>query len=104
MKTPESYEKDEIKKYLKSIGAWYFSPFMAGFGKSGVPDIICCIEGTLWGLEVKREGKSPTTLQQHRISEIKAAGGQATWGVAAKVCADINRWRKSKKEQATIGL
>ena len=85
MKPPESYEKDEIKKYLVSIGAWYFCPFMAGFGKSGVPDIIACIRGEFWGIEVKREGKLPTKIQRHRMLEIEQANGQSVAGTAKVV-------------------
>ena len=91
MKTPESYEKDEIKKYLVSIGAWYFCPFMAGFGKAGVPDIIACINGKFVSIEVKREGKQPTKLQTARANEIYAAGGVAVWGTAKKVIAHLNQ-------------
>jgi hypothetical protein len=85
MKTPESYEKAEICKYLDSIGAWYFKPMMMGFGKSGVPDIIVCLNGKFISIEVKREGKEPTPLQNKRMEEIKRAGGGALWGTAERV-------------------
>ena len=89
MKTPEGYEKDEIKAYLKEIGAWFTLPYMAGFGKSGVPDIIACIDGCFWGIEVKREGKEPTPLQLQRMTEIERAGGVAVAGTAERVIAFI---------------
>ena len=104
MKSPEGFEKDEIKKYLNSIGAWHFSPFMAGFGKSGVPDIIACVLGTFWGIEVKREGKGPTKLQLLRIAEIKKASGMATWGVANKVKSEIEAWRQAKLKELSQTL
>ncbi len=85
MKTPESFEKAEICKYLDSIGAWYFKPMMTGFGKSGVPDIIVCLNGKFISIEVKREGKEPTPLQNKRMEEIKRAGGGALWGTAERV-------------------
>jgi Holliday junction resolvase len=85
MKTPESYEKDEICKYLVSQGAWYFKPFMSGFGKSGVPDIIACIRGRFVSIEVKREGKEPTTHQELRMKEIRDCEGTAVAGTAAVV-------------------
>ena len=75
MKTPEAYEKEAICKYLDSIGAWYFKPYMAGFGKAGVPDIIACINGMFWGIEVKRPGKVATPIQERRGTEIQKAGG-----------------------------
>ena len=91
MKTPESFEKAEICKYLDSIGAWYFKPMMTGFGKAGVPDIIVCLNGRFIGIEVKREGKEPTTIQDRRMQEIRLAGGQAIWGTAQKVIGWIGK-------------
>ena len=85
MKTPESYEKDEICKYLVSQAAWFFRPFMSGYGKAGVPDIVCCINGKFVSIEVKREGKEPTALQEARMKEIREAGGFACWGTAERV-------------------
>ena len=92
MKTPEGYEKDDICKYLDSIGAWYCKPFMAGYGKRGVPDIIACVNGVFWGIEVKREGKDPTMIQHRRMEEIWQAGGRATAGTADKVIRRISAW------------
>lgn len=100
MKTPESFEKDDIKKYLKSIGAWFFCPYMAGFGKSGVPDIIVCLNGQFWGIEVKREGKKPTLLQTERMNEIRKHGGMCLWGTAEKVIGELKR--HDLAEQARI--
>lgn len=92
MRTPESFEKDEIKKYLKTLGCFSFSPYMAGMGKSGVPDIVACIEGRFWGIEVKREGKEPTAIQRRRMDEIEAAGGLAVAGTATIVIGTIKAW------------
>lgn len=92
MKTPEGYEKDEIKKYLDRIGAWFLLPYMAGFGKSGVPDIVACLRGVFWAIEVKREGKGPTKLQEDRRRAIVEAGGQWVAGTARVVIPYINRW------------
>jgi hypothetical protein len=101
MKTPESYEKDTICKYLKSIAAWFFRPYMAGFGKSGVPDIVACVPvvvtqdmvgmriGVFVGLEVKRDGKGPTELQKARMLEIVNSGGIAAVGTANAIIPQI---------------
>lgn len=89
MKGPESYEKDEIKLYLETVGAWYFCPYMAGFGKSGVPDIVACIDGMFFGIEVKREGKAPTVRQTQIMNEIEKAGGFSVAGTAEVVIAYI---------------
>jgi len=97
MRTPEGYEKDKIKKHLAFIGAWFCLPYMAGFGKSGVPDILVCYRGAFVSIEVKREGKKPTVLQQRRMEEISSAGGYALWGTADKVIAAIEHLRGSYK-------
>jgi hypothetical protein len=91
MKTPEHFEKAAIKKYLDSVGAFYFSPYMAGFGKSGVPDIVACINGKFVGVEVKRENKTPTVIQNRLLEEISASGGIAIWGTAEKVIAELKK-------------
>ena len=93
MKTPEGYEKDDIKKYLDKIGAWYFCPLMAGYGKSGVPDIIGCFRSTFFAVEVKRPGKTPTPIQKRRMAEIRAANGVTFWGTAEKVIAEFGALR-----------
>lgn len=85
MKTPEGFEKDDICKYLDSIGAWYFRPFMAGYGKSGVADIIACVNGHFVSIEVKRPGKPATPRQRTRMKEIEKAGGLAVAGDAIQV-------------------
>lgn len=92
MKSPEAYEKDDICKYLDSIGAWYFRPYMAGFGKAGVADIIGCYEGWFFSIEVKRAGKKPTPRQEARMAEIRATGGFACWGTAGKVIREMKAW------------
>ena len=94
MKSPEGYEKDDIEKYLKSIGCWYIRTFTGGFGKSGVPDFVGCYHGKFFSIEVKREGKEPTKLQWARMLEIGKEGGQAFWGTAAKVVPEMQMWVK----------
>lgn len=93
MKSPEGYEKDQICSYLDTIGCWYFKPYMAGFGKTGVPDIVGCWNGTFFGIEVKRPGKEPTPMQHRRLSEIMHNGGLALWGTGDKVIADFEYHR-----------
>src|ERR1700675_1440389 len=97
MKTPEAYEKDDICKYLVGIAAWFFRPYQAGYGKSGVPDMVPCVPitieahmvgmrvGVFVAVEVKREGKAPTGPQTARMAEIKDSGGFACAGTAERV-------------------
>ena len=95
MKTPEGYEKDDIDKFLKFLGperCWSFKPYMAGFGKSGVPDYCLCLNGAFWGVEVKRAGKEPTVIQERRMIEIRSAGGHAVAGTAEVVIHALREW------------
>ena len=80
MKTPEKYVKDDVAAYLKGIGAYVVKPATFGYGGSGAPDRVCCFAGRFIGIEVKREGKTPTALQHRRLIEIQKAGGIAIWG------------------------
>lgn len=92
MHSPEYHEKKQICQFLVSIGAWHFKPTTMGFGGSGVPDIILCYRSKFASIEVKREGKHPTKLQEKRMLEIQAAGGEAFWGTAEKVIPEIKAW------------
>lgn len=93
MKTPEGYEKADIRKYLNSIGAYHVVTHMTGFGAGGTPDIIACIAGCFLTVEVKREGKEPTPRQWTRIKAVEAAGGMALWGTAKKVIYELEEWQ-----------
>lgn len=92
MRTPESYEKDDIKKFLATLDCWQFSPFMKGFGKNGVPDIVGCHKGQFFSIEVKREGMKPTPIQERRMAEIRKAGGMAFAGTAKEVIGAMKVW------------
>jgi Holliday junction resolvase len=77
MATPESKVKQAVVKILKAAGAYYFSPVTGGFGRSGVPDIVCCLKGHFIGIECKAGTNKPTALQQKNLKEIGYAGGFA---------------------------
>lgn len=78
-KTPEGKVKDAVKKELNTRGIWYFMPAANGFGKVGIPDIICCYQGKFLAIETKAPGKRNNTTpnQDARINEIRAAKGWA---------------------------
>jgi len=75
-RTPEGKVKDKVSAMLKHHGFWYFLPGNNGFGKSGIPDFVCCINGQFVGIECKASpDKQPTALQLKRKVEIREAGG-----------------------------
>ncbi len=95
MRTPEFFEKKAIKEFLDELGpdrCSYFSPYMAGYGKTGIGDIVACIIGTYWNIEVKRPGKEPTVIQERRAAEIRRAGGRSVAGTAEIVIQVLRDW------------
>ncbi len=78
MKTPEGKPKDEIRKWLESIGAYVFSPVQMGYGRRTL-DLLVCIGGKFIAIEVKAKGKKPTEKQFKTIKQINTAGGYAFW-------------------------
>jgi Holliday junction resolvase len=73
--TPEKKVKDKVVKLLKSYGIYYFFPATHGFGRSGVPDIICCYNSLFIGIECKAGTNKPTALQEKEMADIRKAGG-----------------------------
>jgi Holliday junction resolvase len=75
--TPEKKVKDQVVKVLKEEGVYYFFPATFGMGRSGVPDIVCCVRGHFLAIECKAGGNKPTALQLRELAAITAAGGIA---------------------------
>lgn len=75
--TPEAKVKDKIKKILKEHGVYYAMPMGTGYGNSGVPDFLCCVNGKFLAIEAKAGKGIPTALQEKNLRDIKAAGGIA---------------------------
>lgn len=70
--------ENKIKKFLEQQGAW-FVKYWAGsqFTKSGVPDILACVNGYFVAIEVKAQNGRPSELQLYNIRKINEAGGFA---------------------------
>lgn len=75
--TPEKRVKNAVTKILKLYNTYYFSPVTGGYGKSGVPDIIACVNGQFVGIECKAGSNKPTALQLREMEAIRNAGGYA---------------------------
>ena len=74
-KTPEAKVKLKVTGLLKTHGAYYFYPVTGGFGASGIPDIIGCINGRFFAIECKAGDNKPTALQERELQKINEAGG-----------------------------
>ncbi len=75
--TPEKRVKRAVEAVLKGMGVYYFFPPANGYGRSGIPDIICCANGFFVAIECKAGGNKPTPLQVREIENIRLAGGVA---------------------------
>ena len=75
--TPEGKVKRKAIAELQKLGMYIFFPATGGFGRSGVPDIVCCYKGKFIGIECKAHGNKPTALQQSNLEEIVNNGGIA---------------------------
>jgi hypothetical protein len=76
-RTPEGKIKDKVTAMLKKHGVFYFLPGNNGFGTSGIPDYVCCVDGQFIGIECKAgKGKQATPLQMKAGAAIVAAGGR----------------------------
>lgn len=75
MATPESKVKKQVKEILKNLGAYYVMPVTSGYGNSGAPDFLVCIQGKFIGIECKSGKKKPTALQLKNLNLIDKAGG-----------------------------
>lgn len=75
--TPEKKVKSKVVDILKREGVYYFFPATHGFGRSGVPDIICCVDGNFLAIECKAGNNTPTALQEREMEAIRRAGGTA---------------------------
>jgi len=75
--TKEAAIKRKIRAILDEFEAYYAMPIGTGYGNSGVPDFLCCVNGRFLGIEAKAGSNKPTALQQHNIERIFDAGGYA---------------------------
>lgn len=80
---PETKLTRKIVDALKAEGVWCFKKHGNQFGSSGVPDLICCVDGRFLAIEVKHGTRVATKLQEVVIEQINKRGGVA--GVARNV-------------------
>lgn len=69
--------ENKIKDFLKSQNCWYIKYFANRMTKSGIPDILACVNGYFVAIEVKAENGKPSELQLWNRDKIKESGGIA---------------------------
>ena len=75
MPTPESKVKAQIRKILDTTRSYYAMPIGTGYGNSGVPDFLCCVNGKFVAIEAKAGKGQATALQLKNLQMINACGG-----------------------------
>lgn len=75
--TPEKKVKTRLKKQLDELGIYHFSPFQAGMGRAGIPDVIGCYRGMFVAFECKAGKGKTTALQERELNAIRTAKGLA---------------------------
>jgi hypothetical protein len=89
--TPEAKVKALVVKLLKKHDIYYFFPATHGFGRSGVPDIVCCYNSLFMGIECKAGKGKTTALQDRELNLIRQAGG-VTFVINEDNINDLERW------------
>jgi hypothetical protein len=75
--TPEAKVKARVHSRLKAAGAYSVNYIGGNFANNGTPDILSCLNGRFFGIEVKAGTNKPTALQIKALAAIDAAGGVA---------------------------
>jgi pantoate kinase len=94
--TPEAKVKAKIKAVLKEEEIYYAMPIGTGYGNSGVPDFLCCVNGRFLGVEAKANGGKPTELQKKNLKDIELSGGYSV--VINEDASDIQYLREFIKQ------
>ena len=76
MAAEKSYE-NKIKGWLKDHDCYFVKFFANRMTKTGVPDILACVNGHFVGIEVKAQNGRPSELQKYNVRKIREAGGLA---------------------------
>lgn len=64
-----------VKRYLDKNNAWYVKFFANAYTSSGIPDILCCLNGRFLGVEIKQEKGRPSELQEFHLQKINKSKG-----------------------------
>lgn len=94
--TPEGRVKAKVVLALKASGHWYTYSTTHGYGRSGIPDLLCCVGGRFVAIECKANGNTPTPLQKRELDRIQLAGG-AAFVVDETNVDEVSTWLKNQK-------
>ena len=88
MPLSETRLKNKVIQFIKREypGVWVYKA--ADRWTSGIPDLLLCIEGRFYAIELKVGRNQPTKIQRYVIEKIKASGGRA------EVCHSVDEVRE----------
>jgi hypothetical protein len=67
-----------VIEFLNSVeGVWAFVTHGGPYQRAGIPDIVGCAYGRMFGCELKIGNKYPSPIQRKTLREIRDAGGMA---------------------------
>jgi hypothetical protein len=74
--TPEGRVKAQVKRWLRSLNAYWFCPVQNGMGSPALDFMHVQVPGVpVFAIETKAPGKTLTVRQQRTVDDIRAAGG-----------------------------
>ena len=76
-KTPEGQLKASIRQLLNTVGIFHYNAWGGPMSPKGIPDLICCQNGRMVGIEVKTKTGRVSPEQEEFIRRINEAGGLA---------------------------
>lgn len=98
-KRNEKAIENEIKTYIASCGGLCYKIHGGDlYQETGIPDLLCCLGGLFFGIEVKDPQGKPSAIQLAQGARIKKAGGHF---IIAKSVQDVKDYITSK---GLIGL
>ena len=88
MPLSETRLKNKVIQFIKREypGVWVYKA--ADRWTSGIPDLLLCIEGRFYAIELKVGRNQPTRIQRYVIEKIRASGGKA------EVCRNVDEVRE----------
>ncbi len=105
---PESRLQRRIQRaLLREVGGWWTKIYTGPFQKAGIPDLLGCVEGLFFALEVKMPGEEPSDIQVKTMRDIRVEGGAIARTVtspeqAVRVVQNaLARAEKSRKVRST---
>lgn len=72
---PEAKIGKKIREYIENAGGFVFKVHGGPQMMAGLPDLIACIQGLFFGIEVKQPGQKPTARQEFVHRMIRRSGG-----------------------------